>query len=114
LTFRSRSTPDGPVISASPFSPSRTETTSPVDSTYGKRQFVATERVDLSVEFAEEVFPAQLRWFVAAFPIGDFPAGFNFPPAGNVIEAGPGRRYEKTFLRTELPGGRIVGMMWDY
>lgn len=36
------------------------------------------------------------------------------PSAENVIEAGPGRRYEKTFLRTELPEGRIVGMMWDY
>lgn len=80
---------------------------------YGNRQFVDTERVDLTVEFPEEGVPAQVRWFAADFEIGNFPAGFNFPKE-NVIEAGPGRRYEWTFSRTGLPQGRIVGMVWDY
>ncbi|TDX08411.1 hypothetical protein EV647_0333 [Kribbella sp. VKM Ac-2566] len=39
--------------------------------------------------------------------------GFDFP-AENVIEPEPGRHYERTFLRTELPESRIIGMMWDY
>jgi hypothetical protein len=79
---------------------------------YGNRQFVDTERVDLTVEFPDDGVPAKVRWFEADFEIGNFPDGFTFP-ADNVID-GTALRYEWTFLRTGLPQGRIVGMVWDY
>lgn len=83
--------------------------------TYGKRQFVDTDKVDLTVEFTDDGVPAQVRWFVQAFPIGNFPDGFTFPPE-NVIEPEPeaGHRYRWAFSSTELPQGRIVGIVWDY
>ncbi|GAA1115622.1 hypothetical protein GCM10009630_11390 [Kribbella jejuensis] len=80
---------------------------------YGKRQFVATERVELSVEFAPEVAPAEVTWFIAAFPLGNFPDGFTFP-AENVLTPEPDGSYQKTFTSTDLPEGRIVGLRWNY
>ena len=80
---------------------------------YGKRQFVATERVDLSVEFAPEVTPAEVTWFAAPFALGNFPDGFTFPPENAVLPT-PTGHYQKTFHTTNLPEGRIVGLRWSY
>ncbi|MFC9694335.1 helix-turn-helix domain-containing protein [Kribbella sp. NPDC056951] len=80
---------------------------------YGKRQFVDTDKVELTVEFTDDGAPARVRWFAAAFPIGNFPDGYTFPP-GNVIEPASGHRYEQTFSGIDLPQGRIVGIVWNY
>ena len=81
---------------------------------YGKRQFVATGRVDLSIDFAAGARPVRVRWFAEGeFPLGNFPGSFDFPEE-NTLQAAPDGRYRKTFEHTELPPGRIFGLVWDY
>jgi len=80
---------------------------------YGKRQFLATRKVDLTIEFAQLATPARVRWFAAPFLLGNFPEGFSYPEE-NSVKPGPDGRYHKSFEHTELPAGRIVGLVWDY
>lgn len=80
---------------------------------YGKRQLVETERLNLTVEFAGNVVPTRMSWFAPAFPVGNFPDGFDFP-VEQIVERDSEGRYQRTFSRTDLPEGRIVGMMWEY
>jgi hypothetical protein len=80
---------------------------------YGKRQFVATESVHLFMRFAQTAQPVRVRWFASAFPLGNFPDGFSFPEDTG-LQPSPDGSYEKVFQKTDLPLGRIVGMVWDY
>ncbi|WP_431882495.1 helix-turn-helix domain-containing protein [Micromonospora gifhornensis] len=80
---------------------------------YGKRQFVTTRVVRLSVGFSPKAHPHRVRWFAAPFPIGHFPDGYSFPE-GNVLPQGEDGRYSNTFDQDALAPERIVGLVWDY
>lgn len=80
---------------------------------YGKRQFVTTRVVRLSVAFSPEARPLSVRWFAAPFPVGNFPDGYSFP-VGNELRRGDDGRYHKVFDQDALAPERIVGLLWDY
>ena len=80
---------------------------------YGKRQFVNTKRIYLTIEFSTASAPSRVRWFAAPFPLGQFPDGYTFREDTEIAQS-PSGSYEMEFDASSLPNGRIVGLVWDY